>query len=105
MARAKKEAAEVVEQPAAEPVIVFGFDVAEFLRRVGVDLAQIEGQARAWADAHPGQALPLEVAIAFVESELGPAQVGAAVRLVASGLVELVQTGKGPVQHAGSELA
>ena len=91
--------------PAADPVLTFGFDVAEFLRRVGVDLAQIEGLARSWAEQHPGQALPLEVAISFVEGELGAAQVAAAVRVVAGRLVTLAQTGKGPVQHAGAELA
>lgn len=106
MARAKKEVAEpvVAETPASEPVLVWGFDVSEFLRRVGVDLSAIEARARQWAADHPGQALPIEAAISFVEGELGPAQTAAAVRLVASGLVELVQTGRGPVQHAGAEV-
>jgi len=99
-----KKSAEKAAEPAAEPVLVFGFDVAEFLRRVGVDVAQIEAQALAWAAENPGQSLPLEVALAFVKAEFGEAQVGAALKLVASGLVELVQTGKGPVQHAGSEV-
>lgn len=101
MAKQPKQAA---AEP-AEPTLVFGFDVSEFLRRVGVDLAQLEAQAQAWADAHPGQAVPLEVALAFVQAELGEAQVAAALRLVASGLVELVQTGRGPVQHSGGEVA
>lgn len=101
MAKKKEEKA---TEGASEPALVFGFDVSEFLRRVGVDVAQIEGQAHAWAAAHPGQALPLEVALAFVKAEFGEAQVGAALSLVASGLVELVQTGRGPVQHAGAEV-
>lgn len=100
----KSQAAAPEPQEATPPTLVFGFDVSEFLRRVGVDLAQIETQANNWAAAHPGQALPLEVALAFVKAEFGEAQVGAALKLVAAGLVDLVQTGKGPVQHAGSEL-
>lgn len=89
---------------AAEPELVFGFDVSEFLRRVGVDTANLEGLTRSWVEAHPGQAVPMEVAMAFVKAELGEAQIAGAVRLVASGLVELVQTGRGPVQHSAGEV-
>ena len=101
---AKKSAEKAVETLAAEPTLVFGFDVSEFLRRVGVDVAQIEAQALAWAAANPGQALPIEVAISFVRAEFSGEKIANAMRVVATGVVELVQTGKGPVQHSGSEV-
>lgn len=90
--------------PAPDLADILDWPVQQLLEQSGVSVENLLEQLRKYAAANPGQAPLAQTMINFVQAEIGPGQVSAAVALLTKGLTQLMFEGKGPVAHSGCEL-
>lgn len=96
-----------LEGEAAAPMdlaAILDWPVRQWLEQSGVSLENIEAQFRAYAANHPDTAPLAQIALNFVQSELGSSQISAAIGLLTRGLTSAMFSGRGPVSHSGCEL-
>lgn len=90
--------------PAPDLASILEWPVRQLLEQSGVSVDNLIVELRNYAERNPGQAPLAQTVVNFIQAELGPAQIAAAVALLTKGVTQLVFDGKGPVAHSGCEL-